>query len=218
MSERIVIVAGGTLGSWAEEWIREGDTLVGADRGALFLVRRGFRPAIALGDFDSVTEEEKEEIRRGSDCFSDCDPVRKDWTDTELAFDWALKRNPREVVLLGALGTRFDHSFANVQLMIRAAERGIECRIADAVNEIRLLSGPAKAALAKGRYTHVSLLPLSAEASGITLAGFRYPLKDAVLKAGQTLGVSNVITDSEAMVTVGQGMLLVIQTAEQGLG
>ncbi len=39
---RYVICSGGQLGDWALAELREGDVLVGADRGALFLVDRGF--------------------------------------------------------------------------------------------------------------------------------------------------------------------------------
>lgn len=212
--KRVVIVTGGTLGEWAVERIRPTDVLVGADRGALFLVRHGLRPAIALGDFDSITPEEREEVRRGSESFLDCDPVMKDWTDTEMAFNWALERNPGELVLLGALGSRFDHSLANVHLLRRAMERGVACVIADANNEVRLVSRSAEAVLARGRFPYVSLLPLTMDVSGITLEGFQYPLTDATLTLGQSLGISNAIEGEIGRVTVRDGLLLVIQSKD----
>jgi thiamine pyrophosphokinase len=212
LADRIVIVTGGTLGDWALSHIRPGDVLIGADRGALFLVRHGLRPAVALGDFDSVTAAEREEIRRGSDAFVECDPVQKDWTDTEMAFDTALERHPGEIVLLGALGSRFDHTLANVHLLRRGLEKGIGCTIVDACNEVRLIDRSAE--LVRGGYTHVSLLPLTMQVSGITLRGFRYPLTDAVLTIGQSLGISNVIEQERASITIRDGLLLVIQSKE----
>lgn len=213
MADRIVIVTGGTLGDWALAHIRPGDVLIGADRGALFLVRHGLRPAVALGDFDSVTAAEREEIRRGSDAFVDCDPVRKDWTDTEMAFDTALERQPDEIVLLGALGSRFDHTLANAHLLRKGLEKGIDCTIVDACNEVRLIDRAAE--LVRGGYTHVSLLPLTMQVTGITLHGFRYPLTDAVLTIGQSLGISNVIERERGGITIRDGLLLVIQSKEQ---
>lgn len=215
MSERIVIVTGGTLGDWVLALLREDDVLVGADRGALFLVRNGRVPALALGDFDSVTDEEREEVRRRSARFIDCDPVMKDWTDTEMAFQWALEQAPNEIVLLGALGSRFDHSLANVHLLRRALELGVESRIVDDSNEIRLL-GPTKpnVMLSKGAYAHVSLLPLGMEVTGITLQGFRYPLAEATLSLGQSLGISNVIEGETGYVAIREGYLLVIQSRD----
>lgn len=209
---RIVIATGGAIGDWALDELRAGDTLVGADRGALFLVRHGRRPALALGDFDSVTAEEMEEIRRGSDAVQECDPVDKDWTDTELAFNWALERQPQEIVLLGALGTRFDHSLANVHLLLRGLEQDVPCRIVDKHNEVRVVANTAR--LRRGRFTHVSLLPLSPVVTGITLEGFQYPLHDATLRIGQSLGISNVLLGEEGTVQLRDGWLLVIQSAD----
>jgi len=215
MSSRIVIVSGGTLGDWVSGYIQSGDLLVGADRGALFLVRNGYRPALALGDFDSVTAEELDEIRQGSDALIDCDPVMKDWTDTEMAFNWALDRRPAGIVLLGALGSRFDHSLANVHLLRKALQHGIPSLIADRHNELRLL-GPGQAtALHKGKFANVSLLPLSAEVTGITLQGFLYPLTEATLSIGQSLGISNVIVEESGHVSIRDGMLLVIQSKDE---
>jgi len=56
----------------------------------------------------------------------------------------------------------------------------------------------------------VSLLPLTPVVTGITLEGFRYPLTNARLEIGQSLGISNVLEASEGAVTVGDGMLLVM--------
>ena len=212
MSDRIVIVTGGTLGEWALGHLDRDARIVGADRGALFLVRHGFKPLLSLGDFDSVTPEEREEIRRYSETFVDCDPVMKDLTDTEMAFLWAIEQRPREIVLLGALGTRFDHSLANVHLLRQALERGIGCSIVDRCNEIRLLGPERVLTLTSGAYAHVSLLPLSMEVKGITLEGFKYPLTDATLVVGQSLGISNVIEGTSGRVRIREGLLLVIQS------
>ncbi|MCU1346744.1 MAG: thiamine diphosphokinase, partial [Acidimicrobiia bacterium] len=57
----------------------------------------------------------------------------------------------------------------------------------------------------------VSLIPLHGRAEGITLHGFRYPLHDAVLEPGSTLGVSNELTGSAGRVALLVGTLVVIQ-------
>lgn len=210
--KRIVIVTGGTLGDWVLEEIHPEDILVGSDRGALFLLRSGFQPHLSLGDFDSVTRQELEEIRSGSQAFIDCDPVFKDLTDTEMAFDWALQQKPSRIVILGALGTRLDHSLANVHLLRKGLEKGIPCSIVDACNEVILIDRPAT--IQKGRFSHVSLLPLSMEVHGITLHGFQYPLHQATLRIGQSLGISNVLVEKQGLIEMESGYLLVIQSMD----
>lgn len=214
---RYVICSGGQLGDWVLAELREDDVLVGADRGALFLVDRGLRPEMALGDFDSVNAEELERIRAGSRQFEACDPIQKDWTDTEMALRWVLSqydRKPAEVLLLGVLGSRWDHSLANIHLLRTLLEAGVRGRIADETNELCLVDSSAPLTIARTRHTRVSLLPLSLEVTGITLSGFQYPLNEATLTIGQSLGISNVLLEETGTVRVRDGLLLVIQSMD----
>ncbi len=209
---RILLFTGGNLGSWALQEVRPDDILVGVDRGALFLVQQGVKPEIAIGDFDSVSAEELQLIQAQVSDLQTCDPVWKDWTDTEMAFHWAVQQAPSEIVLLGALGTRFDHSFANIQLLVKAVQAGITCRILDEKNEVILLD--RSGSVRKSDFTHVSLLPLSKEVTGITLSGFRYPLHQATLRWGDSLGISNVLMEDVGTIEVADGYLLVIKSKD----
>lgn len=213
-NRRVVVFAGGRLGEWALAELMPGDVLVGADKGALFLLRHGYTPHVALGDFDSVTAEEKGHIRAASLAYIDCDPVWKDLTDTEMAVAWALAQSPSSLLIVGALGTRFDHSLANVQLLKTASAAGVPCRIADEYNDIALLTGPGRLTVARGRFPYVSLLPLSTAVRGITLHGFRYPLQDAILAIGQSRGISNVLAAETGTIELREGDLLVVQSRD----
>lgn len=215
LRKRFVIFSGGTLGAQALREIRDGDVLVGADRGALDLIRHGYRPDMALGDFDSVTDSEAELIRQMSRQFVPCDPVKKDSTDTEMAMAWALEQGAGEIILCGVLGTRWDHSLANVHLLRIALDHGVPCRIVDEYNELMLMDNRAVLTVARSRFAHVSLLPLSLEVTGITLGGFQYPLHEATLTIGQSLGISNVLIGEQGTIAIREGLLLVIQSTDQ---
>ncbi|OCT15946.1 thiamine pyrophosphokinase [Paenibacillus pectinilyticus] len=209
---RIMIITGGTLGDWALAEIQADDILVGSDRGALFLIQHGYRPHISMGDFDSVTADELARIRASSHAFIDCDPIFKDLTDTEMAFNWALDQKPSQILIVGALGTRFDHSLANVHLLRKGMALGIPCAIMDANNLIMVIDQPTS--VRRGPYTHLSLLPLSLTVTGITLHGFQYPLHEATLEIGMSLGISNVLVESEGLIALSSGLLLVIQSKD----
>ncbi|MGN7469189.1 thiamine diphosphokinase [Brevibacillus sp. SAFN-007a] len=209
---RILLFAGGKLGDWAIRHIREDDWLVGVDRGALFLVRHGFTPHLSIGDFDSVTAEEMAEIERHSLHVSSCDPVNKDLTDTEMALHWCIRQKPGDIVLLGVLGSRFDHTLANVHLLRKALLEKTSCCIIDERNEIRLVDSHCR--IEQDHFAHVSLLPLTSEVTGITLRGFMYPLENATLHIGDTLGISNVLTEKTGTIDVGTGQLLVIKSKD----
>ena len=211
---RVLIFTGGRLTDWSVSHIRSDDYLIGADRGAAFLINLGFRPNMAIGDFDSVTSEQRAHIRSHSDTFEECDPILKDYTDTELAFQLALDRSPDEIILFGALGTRVDHSLANIHLLLRAAEQGIRCRIIDECNELQATTGELQITNQDGAYTYVSLLPLTIEVTGIHLEGFRYPLYNATLTIGQSLGISNELIGTSGTIRIRSGALLVIQSKD----
>lgn len=212
--KRVYIFAGGRIDPSCLEQITfsESDLLIGADRGALFLIQHGLSPDIAVGDFDSVSPEELELIAANSKQFISCDAIDKDLTDTELAFDLAIDNKATEVTMLGVLGSRFDHSLANVHMMMRGLQHQIASSIWDESNYITLTGTSCE--LKERGYTYVSLLPLTTEVTGITLEGFMYPLENATLKMGQSLGVSNRLIESRGVISIDSGLLLIIQSKD----
>ncbi|MCQ6560145.1 thiamine diphosphokinase [Paenibacillus mendelii] len=211
-TSRILIFTGGQLGGWALDIITNEDFLIGADSGALFLTQNGLRPNVSLGDFDSVSPEQLKAIREASHTTQDFDPIDKNYTDTELAFQVALAMQPKEIVMLGALGTRFDHSLANVHLLRTAYEHGVPMVIMDEHNTIRMTAN--ELVLQRSMFPYVSLLPLTSVVRGITLEGFQYPLHEATLEIGQSLGISNAIVAAQGVVRIREGLLLVIESRD----
>ncbi|MCQ4085592.1 thiamine diphosphokinase [Saccharibacillus sp. JS10] len=210
--KRVVIVSGG---DWTDDYlkaIQKDDLLIGADRGALLLIEHGLRPHIAVGDFDSVSEEEIQKIREFSGRVDSCDPVDKNYTDTELAFELALQERPSEIVILGVTGGRLDHTLANMQLLIKGLHHQVVCSIQDQRNHIQL-TGSSLTVKDHG-FTYVSFLPATMEVSGVTLEGFAYPLEDATLRQGQSLAVSNRLLGSSGRVSINSGLLFVIQSRD----
>ncbi|CAH1192570.1 Thiamine pyrophosphokinase [Paenibacillus auburnensis] len=211
-SKRVVIFAGGALSEDLLQQIDEDDFIIGADRGALFLVSHGFTPDIAVGDFDSVSPEALEQIQAGSKQTITCDPIDKDLTDSEMALDLALGTQPESILLMGVTGTRMDHTLAGIQMMTRAMQRQVSCSVMDSHNYITLTG--SQAFVQERGFTYVSLLPLTPEVTGITLQGFQYPLENATLKLGQSLAVSNRLIEESGTVTIQSGLLLIIQSRD----
>jgi thiamine pyrophosphokinase len=211
--KRALIFTGGNLGRWALDHLSANDYLIGADSGAAFLIDNGYKPDLALGDFDSVHPEHMQRIESESSEWLAFDPIHKDWTDTELAFREAVRREFKDIVVLGALGTRFDHGLGNVHLHRQAHEQGCTLTLIDENNEIILCTDEVHLN-ANSRYPYTSLLPLTPEVIGVTLQGFRYPLNKATLKLGWSLGISNVLESEQGTVAVSSGMLLIIRSRD----
>lgn len=210
---RALIFTGGELSAQFLEEIRSGDFIIGADRGALFLIEHGIMPDLSVGDFDSITPEELAKVQAMSGKIIECDPVDKNLTDTELAFDLALEQSPESILIMGASGTRLDHTLANIHMLIRGLQHHIPCSILDKNNYITL-TGSSCVVEDRG-FKYVSLLPLTTEVTGIELEGFEYPLHNASLRMGQSLGVSNRLSGDKGIVHIEGGLLLIIQSKDQ---
>ncbi|GGF94416.1 thiamine diphosphokinase [Paenibacillus aceti] len=211
-AKRILIFAGGSIDPSIIEEIKSEDIIIGADKGALFLVEHGIRPHYAVGDFDSVDAAELEIIEKHSEQLLACDAINKDLTDTELAFDIALEQQPEQILLLGVTGSRLDHTLANIHLLVRALEQQIPCAIRDHNNYVTLTDSTST--IQDQGFTYISLLPVTAEVTGIDLQGFQYPLHNATLKMGQSLAVSNRLDEPEGIISIRSGLLLIIQSKD----
>lgn len=94
----------------------EVDVWIGADGGALTLLHENIEITYAIGDFDSVNEEEKKLLRKTSISFIEY-PSEKDESDIELALLKAYELNAKKIYLFGVTGGRLDHELVNIQLL-----------------------------------------------------------------------------------------------------
>jgi thiamine pyrophosphokinase len=129
-----------------------------------------------------------------------------------LCLDYAKNRGATHITMLAATGTRLDHTLANVLLLVPLADAGICVRIMDAHNEICLVKDRLELSGNPGDL--VSLIPLTATVTGVTLTGLSYPLRDQTLRIGTTLGISNFFSESAAQISIKSGTLLVIRSMD----
>jgi thiamine pyrophosphokinase len=207
---RAIIFANGTMDKWPSEFeiSPEIDLIIAADGGTHHCLAWNVTPHVVVGDMDSLRPDTLADLRsRGVEIKPY--PARKDETDLELALKEALDRNVSEIIILGALGKRWDMTLSNVLVLTAPFLEGFKTRILDARQEITCLRGGQKAAF-NGRPGDVlSLSSLQDSAVGITLNGLEYPLKNATLPLGSTRGISNVFAGDTAKVEIGTGYLLV---------
>jgi thiamine pyrophosphokinase len=213
---RVVIFVNGVIADPARvrRWLRDDDFVIAADGGARHALSLGRTPRALVGDLDSLTPDEVAALEAAG-AQVERHPVAKDKTDLELALDRALAEGATEILLVGALGGRLDQTLANVLLM---AQRPwpVPIRLVDAHEIASVIRGGETLTLAAASGSTVSLLPLSAEVTGITYTGMLYPLDNATLGLGSTRGVSNEVVRHPATVAVGSGIALVIQKIETG--
>lgn len=214
-SKTIIIVAGGILGAALLPKIRKEGLVIGVDRGALWLIKHKITPDISIGDFDSVSKTEKKLIHDSSGLYIE-HQSKKNATDLELAVDQAITLKPREVVIFGALGRRFDHAMAAIHMLLRLESHNIYGVIVDNFSKINIVRHQLTLAQ-DDAYRYVSVIPVMAKAT-VTLKGFQYELARTTLSSGSSLGISNQISGTSGRITVHQGSVLIIQSTDGFVG
>jgi len=208
---RAVIFANGVLShpDTALVALRPGDLLIAADGGARLCRQLGLLPAILIGDFDSIDDAELAYFEaNGSQIIRH--PARKDYTDLELALRHAQSLGIRNVLVMAALGRRWDQTLANLLLPAAAELQDMTIRLVDGPQEVVLLRGGDVIDVHGKPGDTVSLVPVGGDAQGVSTEGLEYPLYAESLFFGATRGLSNALLGERASIHLGDGLLLCV--------
>jgi len=169
-------------------------------------------PDVLVGDFDTA---DASLVAMYENC---CEVLRhvpeKDATDTELAVDDALAKGADRVVMLGATGSRMDHTLANIHMLYRILERGKRGCIVNENNRISMYQESFSLKKEELFGTYLSFLPFYGDVKGLALSGVKYPLYGQDMTAGNSLGVSNEAKDDIIGVSFLEGYLLMIEARD----
>ncbi|MBI3240838.1 MAG: thiamine diphosphokinase [Chloroflexi bacterium] len=216
-SIRTVIFANGELQDLdaARAVVQPTDTIIAADGGAKHCLALGVLPHILIGDFDSLAPTDLTALEAAGTRIIR-HPARKDQTDLELALDFALTGGADDIIVLGALGGRWDQTLANLLLLAWPALSSTRIRLLDGTQEISLLRGPGELTFAGTAGDTISLIPVGGDASGITTSGLEYPLSGETLNFGSTRGISNVMIEPQVTVALTKGLLICVTIRVNG--
>ncbi len=212
---RAVIIANGIIGSILPD-IFPDDIVIAVDGGLRRCLELKLRPHTLIGDMDSLSPEEIDAVAQSGIPISRY-PARKDFTDLELALQAARSLGADEMLILGALGARWDMTIANVMLLAAPELAGCRVRILDGLQEISLVRSRQTNRFEGNAGDLLSLIPLSANARNVRVTGLEYPLNGETLHFSATRGISNVFCEKTATVFLEKGLLLcVIQHFDPG--
>lgn len=184
---------------------------IGADGGALTLIKNGITPDYAVGDFDSIDKSDKSEIHNYAPHVLTY-PTEKNETDLELAISEAIKLKPSKIYLFGVTGGRLDHALINIQLLSQIVQHDIQGIIIDKWNQIELTEPGTHSIYQTKDYPYISFVPLTNVVSNLTLADFLYPLTNFKLQYGSTRCISNKLLEKVGTYSYDSGSLLVIKS------
>ena len=180
----------------------ENEFIIGVDIGAYKLSKNEIKIDLAIGDFDSVNNDEFELIKKFSNEIKKYDD-KKDYTDTYLALQTALSMEYDEIVIYGGTGGRFDHGFANMNLLKLG-------RISIVSNDIMMYMLDPGSYEIENKFKYISFFAIE-DIKGLTLDGFKYELNNIDLSTENPLCISNEL---EGNISFKEGLLLVVHQNE----
>lgn len=216
MSDTVLILAGGmTPTIEVQRALPPAAMCIAADSGIDHARNLGIVPDVAVGDFDSVSDDGLAWLR-STDAEIFEHPSRKAETDLELALSHAVDAEPDRIVVAAIGGGRLDHLLANFAVLASSRYRG---------PQIDGLVGTALVAVVHDSRSFVgengeviTLLAMHGDAEGVVTSGLAYPLRGERLTAGGSRGVSNYFVAPEATVSLDSGTLLAVQPDRLELG
>lgn len=187
---------------------------IGVDAGTLVLLGQGISPKAAVGDFDSVTPAQMEQIASAVPDIQKAN-AEKDETDTELALEKAMEAMPAEVIITGVTGGRLDHYMSALHAMYKAhlTHPDTVFYIVNKQNRIRFLAPGNHRIKRNTDFKFISFYPFGAEVTGFTLEHFKYPVSGETIPFGSTRFVSNEL-EEEGTVSIENGSCVVIESSD----
>jgi thiamine pyrophosphokinase len=190
------------------------DLVVAADGGARYALDAGVIPDLVVGDMDSLGEEWEIEEHG---VVLERHPARKDKMDGHLAVLAVRDRGAKAVDFLCAAGGRFSALFAVPHILLAAERLGLRATMVASWGQAFVIEAGSRP-VAGDPQDSVSVFPFTGPATGVTLEGFGYPLEDARLEVGDTLGFHNELIGGKGRVHVVGGALLIIHERREILG
>jgi thiamine pyrophosphokinase len=206
---KTIIMANGQISDWqaAGELLEAADLIVAANGGTHHCTQLGFQPDVVVGDLDSLSDSAIDDLR-AAEVELIQHPKRKDATDLELALEQVRQRGAQRVLVLGAVGGRWDQSLANFHLIASPRWQPMEIEVVDGPQSVHPIH-PGRELELQGRPGDlVSLIPFGGDAEGVRSHGLEYPLENESLAYDRSRGISNVLVDPPARISLQQGTLL----------
>lgn len=171
---------------------------IGCDYGAFICAQAKIKMSLAVGDFDSVTQEQYKLIQNYAQDIHILN-IEKDISDTEYAL--SLMKSDDDVTVLGGLGGRLDHELVNVFCLIKYPNVKL-------INDSNIIFVVSEKSHILKREGYLSLFPL--QKTIVSIRGVKYPLNQYTLHAFDTLCLSNEITSEEAIIEVDQSCIVIL--------
>lgn len=180
------------------------DSLLAADGGANHLGRIGLRPAVVIGDLDSITPGirawlgEERMVHRSD----------QDRTDLDKALEYAFDELGLDrLTVLGATGGRLDHAAGNLGLLARHGLGDRLCFL-DADHQVVAVAGATSLAAVPGEtWSFFTFDP----GVRVSLEGVKWPVTEVALDLAGRPSISNEAISERVTIRCTGGAVIVMR-------
>ncbi len=209
-----LLIAGGHVPS-SKEFLKQCfqgvDFIACADSGMNITRQMGYVPDLLIGDMDSLNPELLADPEIKSMEVIKLNPV-KDYSDTYYAMEALRDRGVKQLTILGAMGSRADHSLAN----LFSLEHFLDCmeiEFLDGQNHVQLFK-KGEFEIAKDHFTYLSLLCLSDQCK-FSVEDTKYEVHEFETTRSDPIGLSNEILGDRAKLIIHDGIVVVVQSSDE---
>lgn len=186
--------------------------IIVADGGARLLKKYDFQANLLLGDLDSIGDESLSYVEKNGIEIKKF-PAKKDSTDTELALSYLVDEGYKDIIILGALGTRLDHELANLLNLKKLYKNGIRAKIEDDYNEVIYVE-EGSYDFEKTNKKYFSLISAS-DKLNFSTKGLYYEVENLVIDYDNpSRAVSNEMISNKATIKINYGSAFIIMSKD----
>lgn len=209
MDGKCIVIGAGDL-TMGEITMNADDYCIAVDGGLSYCGILNVEPDMIIGDFDSVSDGEREAIMQLKAQIPEKImelPTEKDDTDMLAALKYGLELGYADFRIYAGTGGRFDHTFANIQCLLYLKNYGATGYLVDGTGMMLVLRDEA-VHFKKELEGYLSLFALGKEAKGVSIQGLKYPLNDYTISNDFPIGISNEFIGEESCISVEDGELV----------
>lgn len=207
--KKCIIISGAPDDDYAflKENIDTSAYIIAADSGYQKLLKIGITPNLILGDFDSSPKPDVQ-------CDIEVLPCEKAYSDTFECVKFAVDKGYNHISIFGAIGSRMDHTYANILCLDYCRKNGVFCEIVNGKNRLSLIEGKKEI---KKEYENFSLFAYLTDCKEVRIkgayytAGF-YNLDALDINLGDQFALSNFVNDEKCEISLKKGVLLLIES------
>lgn len=201
MKDKICYIVGAGVNYNLDFVVTDMDIVIAADGGLDHLQKAGIAANLSIGDFDSVKQRPTHGIVLDSE---------KDFTDMFAAMQEGLTRGYKLFHIYCGTGGRFDHTFANIQMLGYLAAKNKRGYLIGRDYVITAIADGEGISFGSSCNGYISVFSFSDTSTGVCIKGLKYEVDDFTFENINPMGVSNEFVGVGSSISIEKGTLLVI--------